>query len=80
LESHRGIDVGSSRRRTEGRQDLWIIIAAAAIFSLIAMWSMPGFPAIGPGDQARDSYVPPPTGSTAEGQVVPFPGGTRLAP
>src|SRR2546428_5762657 len=97
---------------------------------------MPGFPAVGPGDQARDSamrplpslpptsvsrpdmvwvpdrfvgvpgsggqahipahwerrlpagesYVPPLTGSTAEGQVVPFPGGTyppaerRLAP
>jgi len=154
--SHPVIDVGSSRRRTESRvgrgQDLWIIIVAAAIFSLIAMWSIPGFPAGGPAetpprqrqslpvwpapmpralDQARDSamrpvpsvpptsvsrpdsvwvpdrfvgipgsggqahipahwerrlsdgesYVPPLTGSTPEGQVVPFPAGTRrLAP
>jgi hypothetical protein len=32
-------------------------MVAAAIFSLIAMWSMPGFPAVGPADQGRDSAV-----------------------
>jgi hypothetical protein len=30
-------------------RDLWVIVVAAAVFSLIATWSMPGFPAAGPG-------------------------------
>ncbi len=40
-----------SRHRGVGRgRDLWVIVVAAAVFSLIATWSMPGFPAVGPGE------------------------------
>ena len=40
-----------SRDRSVGRgRDLWVIVVAAAVFSLIATWSMPGFPAAGPGE------------------------------
>lgn len=59
-----------SGERSVGRgRDLWIIIVAAAVFSLIAMWSMPGFPAVGPGEM-----LPRHRGAQGHEAVVLYPG------
>ncbi len=76
----------SVERRVGRGRDLWIIIVAAAVFSLIAMWSMPGFPAVGPGDlRPRQRLNSPPRSATPALTVVATPRGlddlsSRLAP
>lgn len=70
--------VGSLRRRilrsgsVSRRRDLWIIIVAAAVFSLVAMWSMPGFPAGGPGEtRPRQRQNSPPGIASAGRESLP---------
>lgn len=60
-------------------RDLWVIVVAAAVFSLIATWSMPGFPATRSGEprpRQRETSRPwiasARPGSTIPSSPLPF--------
>jgi hypothetical protein len=66
--------IGVSRDRSVGRgRDLWVIVVAAAVFSLIATWSMPGFPAArsGEGLSRHCQTSRPEIASTRPGSTIP---------